>query len=283
MWTETVGRLRRAFTLVELLVVIAILTCLAAFLLPALAKAVASARVISCLNNQKQLGLAVNMYLATYGYKMPRGAEGSDYASSHGGRKSMGVPFLRMYHELDLSYENHPDQATSNKDFEKRRDQYYLSCALFRCPAKPLRKKQSYWDSSALVDYAVNSVHFELLYTKKKNSEAGYTGGTYRDEWKWPTAYVKNLSDTILFGESNRMAGTGGYYSSKIQFFGKDHLPWKSGSPNTSLTKPRIMSLSDETHGGKMTMVAFDGSAHVLDLQNPDDWPASNARMNGKW
>ncbi|MGI5818944.1 MAG: type II secretion system protein [Armatimonadota bacterium] len=63
--------MKRGFTLIELLVVIAIIAILAAILFPVFARAREKARQTTCLNNVKQIGLAVLMYAQDNDEKLP--------------------------------------------------------------------------------------------------------------------------------------------------------------------------------------------------------------------
>jgi prepilin-type N-terminal cleavage/methylation domain-containing protein/prepilin-type processing-associated H-X9-DG protein len=93
-------RSRPGFTLIELLVVIAIIAVLIALLLPAVQAAREAARRSQCVNNLKQLGLAVSNYESSNGCLPPHGnaivmntvtSNGNDY-----GMKVRILPYMEQ-------------------------------------------------------------------------------------------------------------------------------------------------------------------------------------------
>src|SRR5947207_2523015 len=73
------GRNRRGFTLIDLLVVIAIIAILAGLLLPALGKAKTKAAQTYCVNNLKQLGYGMMMYIGDNQDVLPGTASRTTY------------------------------------------------------------------------------------------------------------------------------------------------------------------------------------------------------------
>jgi prepilin-type N-terminal cleavage/methylation domain-containing protein/prepilin-type processing-associated H-X9-DG protein len=95
---------RRGFTLIELLVVVSIIAVLIALLLPAVNGARESARRTQCVNNLKQLGLAVQNYASAVGALPPTATTNpsttTNQPTNNFGMKARILPFL----EQDLMF-----------------------------------------------------------------------------------------------------------------------------------------------------------------------------------
>ncbi|MCA1684718.1 MAG: DUF1559 domain-containing protein, partial [Planctomycetia bacterium] len=97
--SATGGRRRagRGFTLIELLVVIAVITVLIALLLPAVQAAREAARRSACVNNLKQVGLALHNYVSVHNV-LPPGRVNSHVA----GRGNCWGAYAQLLPQMEL-------------------------------------------------------------------------------------------------------------------------------------------------------------------------------------
>ncbi len=158
------------FTLIELLVVIAIIAILASMLLPALSKARAKARNITCVSNLKQVGLAAISYANDF----------NSLILIYSDNETNG-----WMQNLKLS--NHITVATKSQGKE------------FTCPNYP-------WPKNGIGNgnYCnLMKMTYGILQTHSTNKDYhGYSGKVDGGLRHWNLAQIKSTSGSILVGEA---------------------------------------------------------------------------------
>jgi len=130
---------RPGFTLIELLVVIAIIAILIALLVPAVQKVRSAAARTQCINNLKQIGLAVANYEGTYKALPP----GGGYSTSNGIGSMGSLPFILPFIDQGNIYNQIP-QACFKIDgtatpwwYAVWQPPSNLQIPAFMCPSEP--------------------------------------------------------------------------------------------------------------------------------------------------
>ena len=126
------GSAKSGFTLIELLVVIAIIAILAAFLLPALARAKTKAQGISCMNNTKQLMLANHLYQPDYADQFPMNFHGG-YVPN--GPNDPNKPWVTGWLDWTTSTDNTNLNYLLNPTYAALAPYFGKAQNIYHCPA----------------------------------------------------------------------------------------------------------------------------------------------------
>ncbi len=147
----------QAFTLVELLVVIAIIGVLVALLLPAVQAAREAARRTQCVNNAKQLTLALQNHHDTY-QAYPSGIAGLPGETAAAWTTYI-LPFIELQSEYDIILPD-PGDPVIFKSTAPARPEFASAVStrpnVFKCPTSDMEDA----DPSELISRARNPVRF---------------------------------------------------------------------------------------------------------------------------
>ena len=139
---------RPGFTLIELLVVIAIIAVLIALLLPAVQAAREAARRSQCVNNLKQLGLAMHNYESTHQSFPLGGNNGPGGPTTYDNRywgawstQTMLLPYMEqtaIYQAINFNYLGRSDGGRRKRG-TRRASWLGSTCSFARRPRRPTR------------------------------------------------------------------------------------------------------------------------------------------------
>jgi prepilin-type N-terminal cleavage/methylation domain-containing protein len=197
-------RTRSGFTLVELLVIMAIIAILIALMAPAVQKVREAAARTRCLNNLKQLGIALHGYLGVYQALPPNGIYDFNGAAvvqtSPWSAPSRMLPFLEqdnLYRNIDFStpYSSQPAITTQR-------------IPVLICPSEINDKGTG---NNYTINYAVNLGTWAVLTGKSTGMTPGDGAFASNVGFK-PAHFLDGMSNTIAMSEvkayTNRITGS---------------------------------------------------------------------------
>jgi len=211
---------RRGFTLIELLVVIAIIAVLIALLLPAVQAAREAARRSQCVNNMKQLGIALHNYhdvVGSFPTSFWRNTNDNLAANPNGPRDNsnrhswfaMILPYIEqtpVYNAMNFSLAvAGPTYAPNGSTVLVPNSERYNATAamtpinVFMCPSDPAPVFSTY----ARVDQGVGP----NSNSGPKLSYAGNFGDNHNDDPNWWTFPNLPFARGNGFGEDNTETG----------------------------------------------------------------------------
>ncbi len=189
---------RRGFTLVELLVVLGVIGLLIGLMLPAVQAARESARRSQCMNNLKQIGLALNAY-ESQARRFPAIALSSGSATA-GASGHVFSPFARMLSELDqrplFDSTNFEPIPTMGTGLWANLTVMGTSLAVFVCPSDPPPPVAGY----GRVSYRLNCGPSPWFAPGPDNPEAWTGPFTVHRSYR-PADFRDGLSATVAASE----------------------------------------------------------------------------------
>jgi len=224
-------RPRTGFTLIELLVVIAIIGVLIALLLPAVQAAREAARRSQCVNNLKQIGLAMHNYMSSNGETLPPQTVDSISEYSHNVRLLPYLELTPLYNAWNLNLSSRWDGQANGGAWgstaaggEQEVYQATVICTqvkVFLCPSDPNPGSGQTGGSWAIPVPWVKGLAWGSNYPmsmgqNRRNHNWIPNGAAYiASNWDGASktvslsTFVDGTSNTVIFGEWCKGPGSG--------------------------------------------------------------------------